>query len=171
MEYSIDGGVTWNNYNSSKTPVFTGTLDVKIRVKASGDNPAGEITTLHFYSSTSSNTGSSKTDEKSKRQVEVTFDSTPAASVDIIRSVENDKAVDSVTVDQKTVEEALKNKKNTANKLTIYVNSDKSDPADEIQFNIKTEALKQIIDSDLEIEIKSEDATITLSKDGLKKLA
>lgn len=179
MEYSIDGGRTWTGYDENNPPEFTGTVDVKIRVKASGANPAGEITTLHFYSNPNSNpnsnpsadTGSSKSDENTKRQVEVSLDSTPAASVDILRTEENNKAVDSVTVDQKAVEETLKSKKDSADKLGIYINGDEKNPADEIHFNIKADALKMIADSDLDVEIKSDDVTITLSKDGLQKLA
>lgn len=171
MEYSTDGGVTWISYNSSKPPVFKGTVEVKIRVKASGDYPAGEITTLNFYPEPTNYTESDKKDTKPNRQVEMTLDSVPIASIDIIRSKENNKAVDSVTVDLKTVEEVLKNRKAAADKITVYVKNDVTDPADEVHYKIKADALKKLVASGLNVEIKSDDAAITLSKDELKKLA
>jgi hypothetical protein len=178
MEYSIDGGVTWISYDENNPPKFAGRVDVKIRVKAGADHPAGEVTTLHFYSNPTptptpkpaEKAENSKSDEKPKRQIEVSLDSVPAVSVDIIRSEENMKIVDSVTIDLKAVEETLKIKKNTTDKIRIYVNDDKEEPADEVHFTIKADALKKISDSGLEVEIKSDDVTITLSTEGLQKL-
>ncbi|WMJ85864.1 DUF4073 domain-containing protein [Anaerocolumna sp. MB42-C2] len=173
MEYSIDGGATWITYNETNPPVFTGTVEVKIRVKARGGNPAGDITTLYFHTNTktSGSTNNGKSDEKPKRQVEVSLDSVPAASIDIIRTEDNKKAVDSVIVDKKTVEEILNNRKNTADNIIIYINDDELNPAEEIHFNIKADALKMIAGADLNVEIKSDDVTIMLSKDGLQNLA
>ena len=48
MEYSVDGGSNWTDYNTVEEPTFTGNQTVEIRVKAEGINPAGEIATISF---------------------------------------------------------------------------------------------------------------------------
>ncbi|MDG0814533.1 DUF4073 domain-containing protein [Cohnella rhizosphaerae] len=47
MEYAIDGG-GWVSYDPAHPPVLSGNHTVKVRVKASGDTPAGEEKTIVF---------------------------------------------------------------------------------------------------------------------------
>ncbi len=48
MEYSTDSGISWTTYTEQEAPIFIGNVTVKIRVKANGNIPAGEITTVTF---------------------------------------------------------------------------------------------------------------------------
>ncbi|MHB8128151.1 MAG: DUF4073 domain-containing protein, partial [Mobilitalea sp.] len=47
MEYSADGGA-WITYNTTSEPTFPGVKSVQVRVKASGLDLAGSITTVNF---------------------------------------------------------------------------------------------------------------------------
>ncbi|PYY29147.1 DUF4073 domain-containing protein [Paenibacillus illinoisensis] len=48
MEYSLDGGLQWISYSPEENPPIDGTYTVLVRVKATGNVPAGESTTLTF---------------------------------------------------------------------------------------------------------------------------
>ncbi len=48
MEYSLDGGTLWISYNPDDAPVFRGNYTVQVRVKATAEVPAGEVTVLYF---------------------------------------------------------------------------------------------------------------------------
>ncbi|MDF2544567.1 MAG: hypothetical protein K0S47_4285, partial [Herbinix sp.] len=48
MEYSSDNGASWTSYDPGNEPTFAGNRTVIVRVKASGNNPAGDVTTIGF---------------------------------------------------------------------------------------------------------------------------
>ncbi|NGQ95605.1 DUF4073 domain-containing protein, partial [Brevibacillus sp. SYP-B805] len=48
MEYSTDGGQTWVAYDEQNVPTFEGNVTVQVRVAATQDTPAGEVTTVDF---------------------------------------------------------------------------------------------------------------------------
>ena len=48
MEYSSNNGTAWTSYDSNNAPAFPGNVTVLVRVKATGNKPAGEATTVTF---------------------------------------------------------------------------------------------------------------------------
>jgi hypothetical protein len=48
MEYSTDNGTAWTSYDSNNVPSFPGNVTVLVRLKATGNKPAGEATTVTF---------------------------------------------------------------------------------------------------------------------------
>jgi NPCBM-associated, NEW3 domain of alpha-galactosidase./BNR/Asp-box repeat. len=177
MEYSLDNGTTWFSYNTTNPPSFGGTLTVMVRVKANGGNPTSEVKTLHFVQNgtASDNNGGTKPDNKpadqTVRKVEAGTISGIVAPVEIVRTKDSNKAVDTVIVDNDIVTETLKNNKTTNNTVTVYVSPDKEKPADEVKVNVKADSLKKLSDTDTSLDIMTDDVTITLSSDAVKKLS
>ncbi len=178
MEYSLDNGVTWISYNTSNPPVFYGTITVMVRVKASESNPASEIKTLHFaqnevaYDGNASNSNAeNKPTDKTVRKVDTELASGAVVQVEIVRTKDNNKIVDTVIVDKDIVTETLKSNITSNHSVTVYVSPDKEKTADEVKVNVKADSLKKLSDTEASLNIMTDDVTITLSNETVKKLS
>ena len=180
MEYSMDGGSVWTTYDSSSEPVFNGNVTILIRKKETSDYAAGDIITVSFTEyavtpvtpsiPTESDTGSTQT----VRQINVNSgnetETSTVATIDIVRTVDDELKVDSVVLDRDKTKEALSKKENSEF-VQIVMDDIPEDRADEQTVTINKDAVKELAGSNEAIEIKTEEVSIRLPKESISDLA
>lgn len=111
------------------------------------------------------------------RQVEVVLrndsdkDSTIAAKVDVSRTTQDGKKVDSVTLSESKTEEVLDKLTKDNKVVSIYINDLPKDSADEVAVNVSAKSLGKLQNADSELQIKTEQVTIDLPKETVKALS
>lgn len=125
--------------------------------------------------STNSGSDNGNTTTGSTRQSEVKSEdqtSGKTASVNIIRTTNENKKIDSVILDSATTQEVLKDiSADTDKKVTIVIDDIDTDPADEVTVTVKKDSLSQLKAAASSLEIQTEYGSIILSADSIKSLA
>jgi putative cell wall-binding protein len=185
MEYSTDGGSTWTSYNPDNAPAFTGDRTVKVRVKAEGSNPAGEITTVNFTANVITPTPTpdqapapvpapvpAPTPSVEKITVEVKQGNTEStvSQITIERTTDaNGRKSDKVTYEEQkaveTIERLKKEKKDTAR---IVIPDEKKEVSETI-VNIPNNSLNLLAEGQISLQIDTEKAKIDIPMGSLQK--
>jgi uncharacterized protein YjdB len=180
MEYSIDNGATWFSYDISNEPTFGGDKTVLVRIKAAGSNPPGITKTLIFTTNPSNNNDGETPsnpvenipDNTPTRQVNVNAGDNSIAKIDIVRETKDDIKVDTIQLDSEKAEEIVKDAVDKKqDNIQIVIDDLESDPSDEVLVEINKDSLQQISNAKISLEIKTEDATVSLSGDTVQSLA
>jgi hypothetical protein len=193
MEYSTDGGSSWTTYNPDNTPTFEGNQTVKVRVKAEGINPAGEVRTVSFTvnqntptptnptptpaNPTPAPTTPTPTPTPTPNVEHLTVNVTPGnldkAVVQIVVQRTTDdlgKKIDVVTYqDEKAIETLQKIRENGKDTARIVI-PDENDEVSETIVNITKQAMNTITAGAINLQIDTENAKIDISKGSLKNV-
>jgi hypothetical protein len=166
MEYSVNNGATWTNYNPQQAPIFAGNQTVLVRIKAvTGINIESPATTLVF---TANPIFLPPTTNESVRVVQVVVvdaegKSLPAVDVEIKRSTRDGQKVDTVALDEKNIQaaisKALDNKKNI---IFVKLSDLENDKADRISLNIDKEVKSLLNQHAMNLVIQTEKGTISV---------
>lgn len=163
MEFSIDGGATWTSYDPERTPSFVSNVTVLVRVKASGATPAGETTSVTFTQPVvyvpSQPGPSSET-----LYVDVQGSNGGGlARTPVTRTTDaSGKVTDSVTLSADTAKEAAAKAKEQGGSTIRIVLPEAGDRVSEVSVNIPQSALSQINDAQMNLEITTGDAVVTI---------
>ncbi|RCX20601.1 S-layer family protein [Fontibacillus phaseoli] len=185
MEYSTDNGSLWNGYDPGNPPVFAGNVTVQIRVKAEGDIPAGELTTVTFTQNITVNPPSGGSDSGSgnnsgsgsvgasptaptsnKEEIVVDVDGangTNLAKTPITRTTEaNGTVKDHVSMSENIAKETAQKAKQLGIDTARIVIPDTNDKVSEIVVEVPKSALKQLNDGNLNLEIATDNGIISI---------
>jgi hypothetical protein len=179
-EYSLDGGTNWYTVTSNpqKIPNQTyaaGSILIRVKADSTIGRPAGISLSSTSTFTTKKHNGNTST-VGTIRQAEVAADSGSGSSVianiDIHRVVENNKKVDTVTIDSTKMKEVLEQASAAnQNNFQVVISDLEDDPADEVLFTLQKEALAQLSHTDNSFELKIGEVTIQLSKDEIAALS
>ncbi|MEK0317923.1 DUF4073 domain-containing protein [Cohnella sp. 56] len=163
MEFSIDGGATWTSYDPERTPSFVSNVTVLVRVKASGAAPAGETTSVTF-TQPAVYVPSQPGPSSETLYVDVQGSNGGGlARTPVIRTTDaSGKVTDSVTLSADTAKEAVAKAKEQSGSTIRIVLPEAGDRVSEVSVNIPQAALSQINDAQMNLEITTGDAVVTI---------
>ncbi|WP_165571545.1 DUF4073 domain-containing protein [Cytobacillus praedii] len=172
MEYSSNNGTAWTSYDSNNAPAFPGNVTVLVRVKATGNKPAGEATTVTFTKNPAPPSNNEESVPPSNSE-EIVVDvdganGTNLTKTPITRTTEPDGTVkdhvsmsESIAID--TVEKAKQQGVDTAR----IVIPDTNDKVSEVKVEIPKSALKQLNDGKIKLVIATDNAIIAIPTESI----
>lgn len=179
MEYSVDSGDNWLNYNPAVAPVFTGNVTVWVRVKAIEDIPAGNKTILTFTQNTdpvppssggsggsTPSTPSTTTPSSNTENIVVDVnggDGTKLAQTPITRTTDSKGVVkDHVSMSESIAKDTVEKAKQLGLDKARIVIPDTKDKVSEIVVEVPKAALQQLNNGKLNLEIATDNGVISI---------
>jgi hypothetical protein len=193
-EISLDGGSSWRTATTNPLKLenknyVAGKVQVRVKADAGSGRLAGNIlSSTAAYTKENSNhssdpgsgssgsTPSDSNNNKTIRQAQVTANgntsSSTMAKVDVNRTTENNKVIDSVVLDETKTEEVLKQvveeKKET---VTLFIDDLPEDSADEVSVKVTNSSMDKITNVQSSLQIQTKEVMIELPKETVKLLS
>lgn len=138
----------------------------------SGRSDDGYTTNSGNNISTSGSSNTTGSTRQSEVKAEDETNGTKTANVNIVRTADKSKKIDSVILDSVTTQEVLKYiSGNSDKKVTIVIDDIESDPADEVMVTVKKDSLSQLKNSGAALVIQTEYGSIIISADSINSLS
>lgn len=201
-EYSLNNGSTWTNATTNPIVLSdqdypAGAIVVRVKEDAASGRVAGGplVSTIAYTRAVSTNPGGGSSNpgggtntgsnnntinnpntSGTVRQVVVQVgdvgNDSLATQIDIVRTVENNKKVDSVNLDNSKMEEVLKKAVDQKkDNVIIIIDEPANDKADEVSINVTGPSIKKLADNKTSIKVKTEAVTIELPKETVQALS